>query len=86
MIRYQESMKQSVAVSELKTHCLRLVDRVARERRELIVTKRGKPIARLVPMGKVDADEALARLRGTLIGGNRVEDFDTGSVWEATRR
>lgn len=86
MIRYRETMKDRVAVSELKTHCLRLVDRVARERREIVVTKRGKPIARLVPMGDVDANEALARLRGMLIGGNRVEDFDTGSVWEATRR
>ncbi len=79
-------MKDSVAVSELKTHCLRLVEQVARERRGLIVTKRGKPIARLVPVGDVDADEALARLRGTLVGGDRVEDFDTGSVWEAMRR
>ncbi|MBP1686954.1 MAG: type toxin-antitoxin system prevent-host-death family antitoxin [Deltaproteobacteria bacterium] len=79
-------MNDTVAVSELKTHCLRLVEEVARHRRELIVTKRGKPIARLVPMGAVDVREALTRLRGTLIGGDRVEDFDTGAVWEATRR
>ncbi len=59
---------------------------VARERRELIVTKRGKPIARLVPISEVSANETLTRLRGTLIGGNRVEDFDTGTVWDATRR
>lgn len=79
-------MKDAVAVSELKTHCLRLVEEVARHRRELIVTKRGKPIARLVPMGAADVPEALTRLRGTLIGGDRVEDFDTGAMWEATRR
>jgi prevent-host-death family protein len=79
-------MTHTVAVSELKTHCLRLVDSVARERRELIVTKRGKPIARLVPISEVSANETLTRLRGTLIGGNRVEDFDTGTVWDATRR
>lgn len=79
-------MDHTVAVSELKTHCLRLVESVARERRELIVTKRGKPIARLVPMGEVSANETLTRLRGTLIGGGRVEDFDTRAVWEAARR
>lgn len=79
-------MNRTVAVSELKTHCLRLVDTVARERRELIVTKRGKPIVRLVPMAEVGADETLTRLRGTLIGGSRVEDFDTRAVWEAMRR
>jgi prevent-host-death family protein len=78
-------MTRTVAVSELKTHCLSLVEQVARERRELIVTKRGKPIARLVPVGNVKAAEALSHLRGTLVGGDRVEDFDTGVRWEAAR-
>jgi hypothetical protein len=48
-------MARTVGISELKAHCLRLVDEVA-------------------------------RLRGTVLGGDRVEDFETGVVWEATRR
>jgi prevent-host-death family protein len=79
-------MVKTVAISELKAHCLRLVDEVARKRRELVVTKRGKPIARVVPLDDAPADDALTRLRGTVIGGDRVEDFDTGVVWEAQRR
>ena len=79
-------MNKTVTVSELKLHCLRLVDEVARQRRELVVTKRGKPVARLVPVVELCGDDALARLRGTLIGGTRVADFDTRLVWEATRR
>jgi prevent-host-death family protein len=80
-------MVRKVAVSEFKTHCLRLVEEVARQRREIVVTKRGKPIARVVPMGDLPVvDEGLARLRGTLIGGDRVSDFETGMMWEATRR
>jgi prevent-host-death family protein len=79
-------MKKTVAISELKAHCLKLVDDVARRRRELIVTKRGKPIARIVPLDEAPPDDALQRLRGTVTGGDRVEDFDTGVVWEAQRR
>ena len=79
-------MMRTVAVSELKTHCLSLVEEVARERRELIVTKWGKPVARLVPIGKLRVAEALEHLRGTLVGGDSVDDFDTGLLWEATRR
>jgi len=79
-------MRRTVAISELKSHCLRLVDEVARHRRELIVTKRGRPIARVVPLDDVSADEILERLRGTVVGGDRVEDFDTGVLWEAQRR
>jgi len=80
------TMMQSIAISELKTHCLRVVEKVARERRGLIVTKRGKPIARLVPIEDLPHDDALDHLRGTLIGGERVEDFDTDLIWEAAHR
>jgi len=79
-------MADTVAVSQLKAHCLRLVEEVARKRRSIVVTKRGKPVARLVPVGDARPDEALAQLRGTLIGGTRIEDFVTGVTWEATRR
>ena len=79
-------MARMVAVSELKAHCLRLVDEVARRRRAIVVTKRGKPIARIVPLDDVPPDDALRRLRGTVIGGERLEDFETGVVWRAQRR
>ena len=79
-------MVRTIAISELKAHCLRLVVEVARRRSELVITKRGKPIARVVPLDDTPADDALTRLRGTVIGGDRVEDFDTGVVWEAQRR
>jgi len=79
-------MKRTIAVSELKAHCLRLVEEVARQRHELVVTKRGKPVARLVPLAGLPPDDALVRLRGTLIGGKKVTDFDTRVVWEASRR
>ncbi len=79
-------MSKTVAISELKAHCLRLVDEVARRRSVLVVTKRGKPIARIVPLDDAPPDDALTHMRGTVIGGDRVEDFDTGVVWEAQRR
>jgi len=79
-------MIKTVAISELKAHCLRLVDEVARGRGILVVTKRGKPIARVVPLDTAAPDDALTRLRGTVTGGDRVADFDTGVVWRAQRR
>jgi prevent-host-death family protein len=80
-------MARTVAISHLKAHCLRLLDDVARRRRELVVTKRGKPIARVVPFGDAQPDETLAGLRGTLAGGGtRIEDFDTHALWNAARR
>lgn len=79
-------MTRTVAISHLKAHCLRLVAEVARGRTELVVTKRGKPVARVVPLDDGPDDDALTRLRGTVLGGDRIGDFDTGVVWEAYRR
>lgn len=73
-------MVKTVAISELKTHCLKLLDEVARRRREILVTKRGKPIARVVPLDALPPEDPLERLRGTVLGGDRVEDFDSGAI------
>src|SRR2546422_213809 len=60
------AMGRTVKISELKAHCLRLVEEVARKRRDILITKRGKPIARVVPLDTRTDDDALARLPGRL--------------------
>ena len=75
-----------MSVSELKTHCLRIVEEVATKRREVIVTKRGKRVARIVPLDDAAPDDALRRLRGTLLKGTELSDFETDAPWQAARR
>jgi prevent-host-death family protein len=46
-----------IAAAEFKANCLRLIDEVAQQRQPIIITKRGKPAAKLMPMeeeGPVD--------------------------------
>jgi prevent-host-death family protein len=80
------SMSRPVSVSELKTHCLRIVEEVARGRREVVITKRGKRVARLVPVDDEGPEDALDRLRGTLVRGFDLSDFETGVRWQSARR
>ncbi len=40
---------RSIPASEFKAKCLALLDEVAETREALVVTKRGKPVARVVP-------------------------------------
>jgi len=40
---------KSIPAGEFKARCLALLDKVARTRQPLIVTKRGKPVAKVVP-------------------------------------
>jgi len=79
-------MPRPVSVSELKTHCLRIVEEVARGRREVVITKRRKRVARLVPVEEESAEDALDRLRGTLVRGFDLADFETGVRWQSARR
>jgi prevent-host-death family protein len=41
-----------VPAAEFKTNCLRLMDEVALQRRPITITKRGKPVAKLVQWRK----------------------------------
>lgn len=43
-------MADPISVSAFKARCLSLLDDVARTGEELVVTKRGEPLARVVPM------------------------------------
>ena len=54
-----------VAAADFKAHCLKLLDEVARRRRPITVTKRGKPIAKLVPVEE-DSIDIYGRMAGTV--------------------
>ena len=45
-----------VAAADFKANCLRLMDEVARQHRPIIITKRGKPVAKLVPVEQEPID------------------------------
>jgi len=42
--------KKEVAAGAFKQRCLALIDQVAETKDEIVITKRGKPVARLVPL------------------------------------
>lgn len=77
-----ESTVKTVSAGDFKARCLSLLDEVAETRLPLVVTKRGKAVARLVPMtNEIPSD---------LIGSVRYaseEDLlsPVGEVWDAER-
>jgi prevent-host-death family protein len=74
-------MKQQIAAGEFKARCLHLLDEVQRSRKEILITKRGRPVARLVPAdSRVPA--LLGRLKGSIeIHGSLIPS--TGETWDA---
>jgi prevent-host-death family protein len=54
-----------IPAGEFKAKCLQLMDKVARSREPIVITKRGKPVAKLVP---ADPPAARAPLFGYMAG------------------
>jgi prevent-host-death family protein len=54
-----------VAAADFKANCLRLMDEVAHDRRPIIITKRGTPVAKLVPVEEKPID-LYGRMAGTI--------------------
>jgi prevent-host-death family protein len=42
--------KKEIAAGEFKARCLQLMDEVDRDGIEVVITKRGRPVARLLPV------------------------------------
>ena len=42
-------MQRQIAAGEFKAKCLHLLDEVRQSRKEIVITKRGRAVARLVP-------------------------------------
>ena len=76
---------KTIAVSEFKAHCLALLEGVARTGETLLVTKRGKPLARVAPGASSDAVSPQDTLRGTVeIIGDVIEPVVPVGAWHAT--
>ena len=55
----------SMPAGEFKTHCLRLMDEVAEQHSEIVITKFGRPVAKLVPVEET-APDSYGALAGTV--------------------
>jgi prevent-host-death family protein len=74
-----------MAAGVFKTHCLTVMDEVQAKRQPVIITKRGKPVAKLVP---VDAqqDDLFDFLAGKLtIVGDIVTPAIAPEEWKRLR-
>ena len=78
-------MKQTIlAASEFKAKCLRLLDQVEEAGDTLVITKRGRPVAKVVPVSSPKCS-----LRGSWKGRVQIKGeivhFDTSRDWESSR-
>lgn len=72
----------TIQAGAFKAKCLKLLDKVAETGEPLVITKHGKPVAKLVPIKRKAAKPLLGFAEGVKILGDIVSPIDI--EWEAT--
>ena len=71
-----------IPAGEFKAHCLQLMDEVEGTGQEVVITKRGRAVARLCPVVPASARDVFGCMRGTVvILGDLVAPLE--EPWEA---
>lgn len=77
---------QQFNASEFKAKCLAILDEVYRTGEAVIILKRGRPVAQLVPAMKVKSKYPQSALLGSVkIVGDVIEPVIAAGEWEAER-
>jgi prevent-host-death family protein len=76
---------KTIPAGEFKARCLRIMDEVRTKRVSVLITKKGRPVAKLVPADE-DSDEVFGRLKGILeITGDVESPVVAPEDWKALR-
>ncbi len=71
-----------ISAAEFKARCLKLMDEVAKTRKPIVITKRGKPVAKLVPAESEARKPLFGCMAGTVtFEGDIMAPLDV--EWEA---
>jgi prevent-host-death family protein len=74
-------MNDKIPAGEFKAKCLKVLDEVQRQRKQFVITKRGKPVAMLVPVNE-RRESIIGSMKGTMeILGDIVAPIDV--KWNA---
>ncbi len=74
-----------IAAGKFKAQCLAVMEPVRKTREPVVITKRGRPVAKLVPADTAP-DDFLGRLRGVMkIVGDIESPIEPPEAWDVLR-
>lgn len=76
---------KKIAAADFKARCLAVIEQVRTTREPVLITKRGQPVAKLVPAA-ASSDDSIGRLEGVVkIVGDIESPVESAENWEALR-
>ena len=76
--------ERTIMASRFKAECLAILDQVEQMRISVVVTKHGRPIARVVPLERDSRASTMGSVH--LIAESDEAYYSTGEEWEADRQ
>ena len=76
---------KTMPISEFKTHALRVLGQVAKTKESVVVTKRGNPLAEVVPFRGSDKTPVAGGLSETLVFEKDIVSPIGESTWNASK-
>jgi prevent-host-death family protein len=77
---------QEIAISEFKAKCLALLDLVQKTKKPILITRRGKPVAEIVPPSPTRSKNWIGSMKGRMeILGDIIAPATDESDWEVLR-
>jgi len=72
---------KTIPAGQFKVHCLAIMDEVQAKRQAVVITKRGKPVAKLVPIDR-EKDDIFGFYKGKIkFSGDVVSPAPTPLEW-----
>lgn len=76
---------KTMAISEFKAHALKVLDEVEKNRETIVITKRGKPIANVIPHRNTVADNIPGKLSDAFVFEKDIVTPFGEELWDACR-
>jgi prevent-host-death family protein len=74
---------KTMAISEFKAHALQVLNEVAKSQESIVITKRGKPLAQVVPHRKAEMKPTPGKLADAFVFEKDIITPLGEGVWEA---
>jgi len=76
---------QTMGISQFKAHALKILDQVAKLQESIVITKRGKPIAQVIPYRNSDMNPKPGKLANYLVFEKDIVSPLGEEIWDACK-
>jgi prevent-host-death family protein len=76
---------QTMGISEFKTHALKIIDQVSKTQETIVITKRGKPLAQIIPYRGSLSNHTPGKLADTLVFEKDIVSPLNEDMWDACK-